>query len=90
LYRDAEEAVEKQKADLPTSIEAARGFMGEFDYDRGLEVCLALLRKDYDNQEAHELLLDTFHTLGFKNELVLRVREELRTILLEGSSDAAR
>ena len=52
--------------------------LADFDYERGLEVCLELLRRDYDDREAHLLILDTFHALGFKNELVLRVREELR------------
>lgn len=71
----------------PATVEAARVYMAEFDYERGLEVCLELLRRDYDDQEAHHLLLDTFHTLGFKNELVQRVRGQLRDIMIRSHSE---
>ena len=78
LRTDGERPNESGISRGQVSIEAAKASLADFDYERGLEVCLELLRRDYDDREAHLLILDTFHALGFKNELVLRVREELR------------
>ena len=40
-------------------------------------MCLSLLKRDYDDIEAHMLVQECFHALGFKSELVLKVRTEL-------------
>ena len=45
-----------------------------------------MLRRDFDEKEAHLLILETFHALGFKNELVLKVKEELKQIMLDSES----
>jgi hypothetical protein len=50
----------------------------EFDYQKGCDICLELLRRDYNNNDAHSLILDTFHTLGFKNELIINLKAQLR------------
>ena len=65
------------------NIGSARQLLQVFEYERGVRICLELLKQDYDNAEAHELILDTFHTLGFRNELVLRVKDDLRLIMIE-------
>jgi len=46
-------------------------------------MCLELLRINFDNHEAHALLLEVFHALGFKNEVVLRTREQLKELLVQ-------
>ena len=52
-------------------MEIASVYMDEYEYEKGLKMCLQLLKEDFDNTEAHMLLLEAFHTLGFKNELVV-------------------
>ena len=47
---------------------------------------MELLRQDYDNFVAHELVLHTFHELGFKSELVNTIRKELKEIMLSANS----
>lgn len=65
------------------NIETAQGCFGDFDYQKGLDICLELLRRDYNNTEAHSLILETFHTLGFKNELINNLKAQLRQIMLD-------
>ena len=64
-------------------IEVARVSFDEFDYQKGCDICLELLRRDYNNNDAHSLILDTFHALGFKNELIINLKAQLRQIMLE-------
>jgi len=47
------------------NVDHARRSFQDYDYQKGLDVCLALLKKDFNNHEAHSLILDTFHALGF-------------------------
>lgn len=68
------------------NIGSARQLLEVFEYEKGIKICLELLRQDYDNSEAHELMLETFHTLGFRNELVLRVKEDFRLIMIESGT----
>ena len=65
------------------NIKSATASFEDYDYQRGLDVCLALLRKDFDNHEAHSLILDTFHALGFQNQLTKNARDELKEIMLK-------
>ena len=65
------------------NIGSARQLLHVFEYEKGIRICLDLLKQDYDNSEAHELILETFHTLGFRNELALRVKDDLRLIMIE-------
>ena len=65
------------------SIDVARVAFDEFDYQKGCDICLELLRRDYNNNDAHSLILDTFHTLGFKNELIINLKAQLRQIMLQ-------
>ena len=61
--------------------------MEEYDYEGGLKICLKLLEADFDDWEAHILMLSTFHTLGLKNRLVTKVRQDLKQIMTgHGSS----
>jgi SOS response regulatory protein OraA/RecX len=64
------------------SIEFAKHCFDEFDYQKGCEICLKLLKRDYNNDEAHQLILDTFHALGFKNEFVISLKAQLKEIML--------
>jgi hypothetical protein len=65
------------------SIEIARTSFEDFDYQKGCDICLELLRRDYNNHDAHTVLLDTFHALGFKNELIINLKVQLRQIMLD-------
>ena len=56
--------------------------MTSFDYDKVLGICLELLKEDFDNTEAHMVLLEVFHTLGFKNELVSDTKKSLKEIMM--------
>ena len=76
---------QKGQEELPNIAQAANCF-DNFDYAGGLEICLKLLRHNYDDAEAHVLISETFHALGFKNELVLKVKEELKQVMLESLS----
>jgi hypothetical protein len=49
------------------SLKEAKNSFEEFDYQKGLDICLELLRKDFDNHHAHGHILEAFHTLGFQN-----------------------
>ena len=60
------------------NIETAKACFEDFDYQKGLDICLELLRRDYDDTEAHSLILDTFHALGFRNELINNLKAQLR------------
>lgn len=44
---------------------------------------IELLERDYDNQEAHHLLLKVFNELGFRNDLVTATKDKLRSLLIE-------
>jgi hypothetical protein len=41
-----------------------------------------LLQSDYGNAEAHELVLQVFHELGFKNQIVIEGKLRLKEIML--------
>ena len=41
-----------------------------FHYEKGMKILLKLLMQNYDNLEAHALILESFHILGFNNDLV--------------------
>lgn len=69
---------ENKKDHLIITIEEARDHLARFDYDEGLEICLQLLKKDFDDSEAHILIQETFHALGFKNDLVLDFKVKLK------------
>jgi len=44
---------------------------------------IELLERDFDNQEAHILLLKVFNDLGFRNDLVTSTKDKLRKVLIE-------
>jgi hypothetical protein len=50
-----------------------------------MNICLELLKKDFDDFEAHSLILETFHTLGFKNEVAINTKVELKNIMLDSN-----
>lgn len=45
-------------------------------------MCLELLQQDFDSPEVHMIIQEVFHTLGFKNELVEKTKEELKKLVL--------
>lgn len=79
--KDAE-ANEAQQ-ELTPDIEVARDLVEDYDFEKGLQMCLSLLKRDYDDIEAHMLVQECFHALGFKSELVLKVRTDLKVIMLD-------
>lgn len=70
--QDAE--TETSKVPSQASVQVARQLVEDYNYEDGMNICLGLLAADFDNTEAHQLLLECFHALGFKNELVNNVR----------------
>jgi len=74
------EEVKAECADV--SIASAKCALEEFDYEKGLNICLELLKQDYENYEAHMLILQTFHTLGFKNDITIATKDQLKAIML--------
>lgn len=44
------------KANVQPNIDAAKELVDDYDYDKGLEICMALLKQDYSNIEAHMLV----------------------------------
>ena len=80
------EVVKPEKdEEVAISIEEAKLQLQDFNYDQSLQICLKLLEEDYDHCEAHMVVLETFHALGFKNELVLDFKEQLKTVMLHHS-----
>ena len=53
-----------------------------FDYERATVIALSLLSRDYDDADAHAIILDTFNELGFRNQLVMDTRDVMRDIML--------
>lgn len=64
-------------------IKLAEQLLGNFEYQEGLNICLRALEADYDNIEAHRLILETFNSLGFRNQLTLKTKEALKEIMLK-------
>ena len=62
----------------------ARECLVQFDYERASHIALSLLNVDYDDAEAHAIILDTFNELGFRNQLVIDTRVTMRDIMLNG------
>ena len=48
-------------------IQLAEKLIENFEYQDGLSICLQALAQDYENVEAHRLILETFNSLGFRN-----------------------
>jgi len=61
----------------------AKTKLDNFEYQDGFNICLKILEKDYDNIEAHQLILETFNSLGFRNQLTIKTKETLKKILLK-------
>lgn len=78
-----EAETQTSKGSSQANVQVARRLVEDYNYEEGMNICLGLLTADFDNTEAHQLLLECFHALGFKNELVNNVRSQLKTIMLE-------
>ena len=65
-------------------IQLAQKLIDNFDYQEGLNICLQALEHNYDNIEAHTLILETFNSLGFRNQVTLKTKEALKEIMLKG------
>ena len=61
----------------------AEELVSNFEYQDGLNICLRVLEADFDNIEAHRLILETFNSLGFRNQLTLKTKEALKEIMLK-------
>lgn len=67
-------------------IQQAQKLIDNFDYQDGLNICLQALEHNYDNIEAHSLILETFNSLGFRNQVTLKTKEALKEIMLKSNS----
>ena len=56
--------------------------LNDEDYKLAAAASLELLRRDFDDFEAHQSLLIIFNQLGFKNELVEKTTDEFKNIFL--------
>lgn len=73
---------EKKLENENASIEEAERCIKNFEYEKGMDICLKLVEQDYNNEQAHVLILETFNSLGFKNKLALKTRDRLKAIVL--------
>jgi hypothetical protein len=73
----------KCKDEYEESIYRASKLIHSFKYKDGLDICLQMLEKDYNNYEAHHLLMKTFSELGSRNELVKACSHQLKEIMFE-------
>lgn len=53
------------------------------DWQHAASVCLELLRRDIDDDEAHQQMLTLFHRLGFANELVMKTAKKFKHLLVD-------
>lgn len=72
---------EGKKAEV-ASISAAHNAMSEFDYEKCMDICLMLIKKDFDHSEAHILLQEVFIKLGVRNKKVEAARKKLANLML--------
>ena len=73
----------RTEVDSKQLIERAEELVQNFEYQEGLGLCLRALEVDYDNIEAHRLVLETFNCLGFRNQLTLKTKDALKDIMLK-------
>ena len=83
-YNDGEEA-ELRSSAFWKEKEGIRGaklstrekinLVGNFEYQEDLKICLCALEADYNNIKAHMLILETFNSLGFRNQLTLKTKD---------------
>lgn len=64
------------------TIIAAHEAMSEFDYEKCMDICLELIKVDYDHPEAHILLQEVFIKLGIRNSKVEAARKKLANLML--------
>ena len=64
-------------------VSEAHTKMRSFDFERASAIAVELIRRDQDDKEGHEILLDVFNQLGFKNVLTRVAREKVRAILTQ-------
>ena len=72
-----------KKLDTAQLQELASEALSDVDYEQACGMLIELLERDYDNQEAHHLLLKVFNELGFRNVLVTSTKDKLRSILID-------
>lgn len=94
IKREEEVLAETEETDLeadPTiaSVEGTRDALLQeaqtslyfYNYEKAMNISLALIARDYDDREAHAVILETINLLGFKNELVIETRMKMRHLL---------
>ena len=63
--------------------------LNDEDYKLAAAAALELLRRDFDDFEAHQSLLIIFNQLGFKNELVEKTTDEFKNLLFVDNTSRA-
>jgi len=64
------------------NIEYANKLIANYDYENSINICLNILEKDYDNGEAHALLMQIFTELGSRNQFVIEGRKKVKDLFL--------
>jgi hypothetical protein len=73
---------QKKLACQEACLKDARASLERFDYARCLQICLGLLRDDFDQPEVHMLLTETYNQLGSSNPYVCEARQQFKEIML--------
>jgi len=64
------------------TIEYANKLIANYDYENSIKICLNLLEKDYNDGEAHALLMQIFTELGSRNLFVIEGRRKVKDLFL--------
>ena len=90
---EKEEKEEKlEKVEDPAELQASKALqiakeqIEAFQYEDGINICLDLLKKDFEAGNVHELLMETLHGLGSTHRLVKEARKQLKEIVIENYS----
>ena len=79
-------------ADESTScLQSAMGALKDYKYEEAISICLNVshlfvtwqaLKEDYDNGEAHTVLLQGFNDLGYRSQLVQDTRTKVKELMI--------
>jgi len=67
------------------NIDTAKELYDKNNFEKAVKISMELLKVDYDNNEAHELLVKIFNELGSENNLVVDSRLNIKDMLLKQS-----
>eukprot|EP00347_Sterkiella_histriomuscorum_P010322 403376753 len=74
-----------EKKEIDTNIDNARELYEKNHHEKAIKISMELLKQNYDDNEAHQLLLQIFNELGSDNSLVINTRLDIKDMLLKQS-----